>query len=358
MATDGMRDRLRGVERDLGVIKTSAKFRQLSQNGAINSAFMEADRIARKWLDRVKPFEESMEDSSLQCLAVYAEQIIAIIEGRVNGTSTNVASSLQQRTNEFRSKLNEITLDLLDAAGVLDAPERLSEVKASALSEIKYERMLAKEELEKLKDESTEKIRTDAKQALEEYELAKEKSNKIVVDQAEKQFVDASKKLRGSAHFWLYVTISILACLMLALFCFFYSPPEIIRHIEQAIEPGSKSAPIQVSVPLLVIAGAYFTAIRLALIGVLGVALAVSLRMMRAYYHMAEHNEHRLRVTKSISAFVAAIRTPEQKDLGLGKLVESVTDFGDSGMLSGQGESSTWPSIMLESITKNVGKSE
>jgi hypothetical protein len=80
--------------------------------------------------------------------------------------------------------------------------------------------------------------------------------------------------------------------------------------------------------------------------------------MARAYLHMIEHNRHKLRVTNSIESFVAAVRTKEQKDLVLSKLVESVTDFGDSGILSKQGDSATLPSVIFDSITKNVGKSE
>ena len=73
---------------------------------------------------------------------------------------------------------------------------------------------------------------------------------------------------------------------------------------------------------------------------------------------MMEHNEHQIRVTNSIEAFVAAVRTKERKDMVLGKLVESVTDFGDSGILGQQSEAMSLPSVVLEAITKNVGKVE
>ena len=133
-------------------------------------------------------------------------------------------------------------------------------------------------------------------------------------------------------------------------------PPPLIQYVVRALEPDSKAVPLPVSVPLLIAASAYFTSVRLALIGVLGVALAFSLRMTRAYLHMIEHNRHKLRVTNSIEAFVAAVRTDEQKDLVLSKLVESVTDFGDSGILDKDNEQPGIPSVMVETITKNVGK--
>ena len=82
------------------------------------------------------------------------------------------------------------------------------------------------------------------------------------------------------------------------------------------------------------------------------------MRMTRAYLHMIEHNQHKLRVTRSIEAFVAAVWEPGQKDLVLGKLIESVTDFGDSGILDKSDKPSTLPSVIFETMTKNVGKAD
>jgi hypothetical protein len=86
--------------------------------------------------------------------------------------------------------------------------------------------------------------------------------------------------------------------------------------------------------------------------------LAFSLRMTKAYLHMIEHHEHKSRVTNSIEGFVASVRTDEQKDLVLGKLVDSVTQFGDSGILDKEDEKSSGLSaVILEKVTKHNGKS-
>jgi hypothetical protein len=73
---------------------------------------------------------------------------------------------------------------------------------------------------------------------------------------------------------------------------------------------------------------------------------------------MIEHNQHNLRVTNSIEAFVAAVRTNEQKDLVLSKLVESVTEFGDSGIIGKEEKPSGLPYVIFEAMTKNVGKAD
>jgi hypothetical protein len=154
------------------------------------------------------------------------------------------------------------------------------------------------------------------------------------------------------------ITILLFGALLLLLICFTRNPPPLIHQIVESLKPGSIVVALPVSIPLLIAASAYYTSIRLALIGVLGIGLAFSLCMTKAYLHMIEHNQHKLRVTKSIEAFVAAVRTKEQKDLVLSKLVESVTEFGDSGILGNQGETSGLPSVIFEAMTKNVGKSE
>jgi hypothetical protein len=73
---------------------------------------------------------------------------------------------------------------------------------------------------------------------------------------------------------------------------------------------------------------------------------------------MTEYNRHRVRVTNSIEAFVAAFLTKEQQELVLSKLVDSVTQFGESGILGKPGEQSGLPSVIVDSITKNIGKGE
>ncbi len=69
-------------------------------------------------------------------------------------------------------------------------------------------------------------------------------------------------------------------------------------------------------------------------------------------------NTIKLRVTNSIEAFVAAVRTREQKDLVLGKLVESVTEFSDPGIISNQADHTALPSVIFEPLVKNFSKAE
>lgn len=154
------------------------------------------------------------------------------------------------------------------------------------------------------------------------------------------------------------LTVALFVALVVLLVCFLWHPPALVEAVVQALKPGSKAVTLPVSTPLLIAASAYFTSIRLALVGLVGVGLALSLRMMRAYLHLIEHNQHKLRVTNSIEAFVAAVRTREQKDLVLGKLVESVTEFSDPGITGGQTESAGLHSVIFEPLIRNFNKAD
>jgi len=201
------------------------------------------------------------------------------------------------------------------------------------------------------------------KKAQEVLESAYKTANKISVKAAQEQFEAAAQELSWNSRLWIVSSALFFSALVGFLLVQLWNPPTLVRQIVEALNPVPVGAPARqpissIPVPLLVTAGPFFTSIRLALVGILGIGLAFSLRMSRAYLHMSEHNRHKLRVTNSIEAFVAGVRTNEQKDLVLSKLVESVTQFGESGILANQGDSANLPSVILESITKNVGKSE
>jgi len=54
---------------------------------------------------------------------------------------------------------------------------------------------------------------------------------------------------------------------------------------------------------------------------------------------------------------IERIRTNEQKDLVLSKLVDSVTQFGDSGILEKESDQASGIApIFIDAVTKNFGK--
>lgn len=359
MASANMQVKFATLERDLGSVQSSQNFVRIRNDSSLLISWGEAQQIASQWLSRVKPLLAKMDDSSLHPLETFATAVVDIGDGRGLRPNEAIRDAIWRATSEFQPQMPLLAFRILEQAGILDfSEESLATWKIDAVATVGKSVESAKEEIAGIVSDAREALKATAVEAGKDFELAKERASRISVDSAERQFMDAEKVLSTKATIWASLTVVLFASLTLALAYLFNHPPALISSIEAALSPASKTGPPQVSVPLLLAASAYFTGLRLGLIGVLGIGLAFSLRMTRAYFHMVEHNQHKLRVTRSIEAFVAAVRTSEQKDLVLSKLVESVTEFGDSGILGKEDSPTGLPSVVFETMTKNFGKSE
>jgi hypothetical protein len=348
MVSSALVKRLETARRDLANVPNMPNFTQIKNSSALMESFSDAQKLASKWLAKIDlPKQAILDDSTLQPLVLFTERIAAIADGQERSPGESIFDALQRVTSGFRPALPELIYALLDASGVT----RLSD------EDFLEKRDAALREVEATGAEVSAVFRKTAKEAGEELEAAKTAARKISVKGAQDEFAAAAKTLSKRAAFWAGLTVVLFVLLVGVLCRLLLYPPPLIAAIVAALTPQPKQAALPVSVPLLVAASAYYTSIRLALIAVLGIALAFSLRMTRAYFHMIEHNQHKSRVTKSIEAFVASVRTDEQRDLVLGKLVDSVTQFGESGILGKESETSSLPSVMFEAVTKNVGKS-
>jgi hypothetical protein len=359
MASDALLKKLETAKKDLSNVPNNPTFRQISGNEEFKASFNDADKLARKWLDRAEPLLGKLEESSLQPLVNFAEKIVGIVDRDELRRDENVPNGMRRVMTEFRPAVPELVYGLLEASGITRfSDEDFPQKRIAALDDIIAARDKASDVLRGIAEVLGEDIRKTASDAVLDFENAKAAASKISVDAAQKQFDDAAKTLRRKAVAWTSISIALFGALIVLLLRFAWYPPPLISEVMNMLKPSSQQAVLPVSVPLLIAASAYFTSIRLALIGVLGIGMAFSLRMTRAYLQMIEHNHHKSRVTKSIEAFVASVRTAEQKDFVLGKLIDSVTMFGDSGILDKDGDksSSGLPSVFFDAITKNVTK--
>lgn len=95
----------------------------------------------------------------------------------------------------------------------------------------------------------------------------------------------------------------------------------------------------------------YLSVIRLGILGLISTIIGFSLKMLRANLHMHQHNLHRKRIANSMASFAESAMNSDQRDLILSQLVESVSNFGTSGMIGKDGDKS---GISIDSITKTV----
>jgi hypothetical protein len=348
MASAELRKRLENAKRDLDSIKASSRYRQATTAQGFEGEFQKSVGIALLKLKQAEPYIDTIDDVNLIPIANYLEKIPRAIESP--SSNQTQAQALIIARNGFITELPLVSYGIIEASGLLD-------VTGDAIR-------TSFDEGQKRIDERVRVAKEDIEQkAKDVLESAQRTADKISVKDAQDQFSEAGRELRRKSQICIVASAVFFFGLLGFLLWQLFHPPTLILQIVEALSPGTAAGTTRETVgsgpiPLLIAASAYFTSIRLAIVGILGIGLSFSLRMARAYLHMIEHNRHKLRVTNSIESFVAAVRTKEQKDLVLSKLVESVTDFGDSGILSKQGDSATLPSVIFDSITKNVGKSE
>lgn len=99
----------------------------------------------------------------------------------------------------------------------------------------------------------------------------------------------------------------------------------------------------------------YHTAIRVTGLTAVAAMSMFSLKVLRAHLHMREHNLHRKRLANSLGAFVESAVTPEQRDMILAHLVDSIASFGHSGLVSDSDDAVTPTKVAIDTITRTLG---
>lgn len=346
MASENMKHHLGQVSKDLISIQNSQQFRQASSNPAFAPEFARSVESWNQKFTQATEVLDNIDDMYLQPLAAFGDQIVNSINNSLPQNQTYVDAIRNVKNSFIPQQLSFVSYGIYEALGVFNLTEgQVKKWYEQGLANVNAKVESAKDEIQKKADEVLEGA----------YRTA----SKVSVKAAQDEFMGAARMSGKRSTVWLTLSVIFSVSLLLFLVWHLIYPPQLIREITESLKPasGGNTAATSVSVPLLVAGAAYFTSIRLAIAGVLGAALAFSIRMARAYLHMTEFNLHRIRVTNSIEAFVAAFHTNEQQDIALSKLVESITQFGDSGILAKPGEPpSSLPSVVVDSITKNVGK--
>jgi len=96
----------------------------------------------------------------------------------------------------------------------------------------------------------------------------------------------------------------------------------------------------------------YYSVIRAAIIGFVGTLMAFSLKILKSHLHMREHNLHRERIANSMAAFSESAMNKDQRDIILSKLVESVANFGNSGMINKDEDGNS--KVTIDNITRTL----
>ena len=216
-------------------------------------------------------------------------------------------TSIQTRLEELKQYWPSLVAAAVEARGFLE-DEGVKREYERTIESIREE---SKKAIQQVKEEATKTIE-EARTLAEQIESrARLTASGISVEEAQKQFREAQSGLDRREHVWTGVAAgSVLVFIAVAIYFTTVDLPKDWRW--EVI---------------------YHSAIRVTILAAVGTAAAYCLKILRAHLHMSEKNRHRQRIANSIAAFVDSARTPEQRDMILSQLVDSVVQFGNSGLV-------------------------
>lgn len=283
-------------------------------------------KVIEKNHEHVDPYTNSMVLSNLI-------QIKGILQALSKADSNGFANLKEHAKNQVGGLLNSIRefwphypAAAIERLGLLEIDDFIVKLASlgQELNEIK----------EKALDEVTETANKIVSDAVEKSDkiiaTARKTVTKISVKEAQEQFTEAALNNKFHVRIW----GAIASSMVLAFIGF------IIYLLFVDFSEGSTTKII------------YLSVIRLGILGLISSILHFSLKMLRANLHMQQHNLHRKRVANSMAVFVESAMSDEQRDIILSQLVQSVSIFGDSGLILSSKDGSN---ISIDPIIKMVG---
>ncbi len=244
----------------------------------------------------------------------------------------NFLSQFQAQFEEISRYWPNVITAAMEDRGFLE-DEGIKKEYNQAIEVMKQE---SENALTRVKEEANKTIE-EARTLAEEIEnRARRTASGISVEAAQEQFRLAQQDHNKRVKLWSWLSGGAILSFFVAavIFGFFIQP-----------EGETKSI-------------VYSSAVRITIVGALGGIIAFCLRILRAHMHLAQHNEHRQRVANSIEAFVESAITPEQRDLILAQLVDSIAHFGSSGILRKEDESIQVPKVVVDNLSRTITPSQ
>ena len=268
--------------------------------------------------------------STLSSIYQYMNNQCAIEEAATYAAEQqNFLNNFQAQFEAISSIWPNVIAAAVEARGFLEDGGIKKEF-AQAIESMKRE---SENNLAKVKEES-EKVIEEARTLAEDIEnRARRTASGISVEGAQEQFRLAQEDHDKQVKFWACFSGGSISLFIGAASAFWYL----------GLPEGDTKAML------------YLSAIRVTILGALGVIFAFCTRMLRAHMHMAQHNRHRQRIANSIAAFVESAVTPEQRDLILAHLVDSIAHFGSSGILRKEDESAHTSKLVVDNLSRTIG---
>jgi len=315
MATKSVVDQLTKVLDRLGAVDQEKLLRKSlgeeSLESELKPRLSELERI--KYL--VKTYASAVHDDFLRQMISAFDNIASDVESQSKRSSAEFLAQRQGFLTNLDTHLDEARkwLTYFVTAAVVERGFLEDEgIRQEYQRTVENLRQETSATLVTVKAEAEKAVR-EAKQLAEEIEArARRTATRVSVEEAQKQFGDATKELDAQVRRWGWRTTWSIVLLILTPIAFMkWDLPK----------DGTWTQ------------GVYHMLLRLLVLGAVAGISSFSIRVYRAQLHMIEKNRHRVRVANSTESFLNSALEPQQRDLILAKLVEAIVDFGDSGLI-------------------------
>ena len=287
-----------------------------------------------KKVDLVRQYGREIHDDQIQNILSILESIRDAIKQQADCSDEDYAARRQQFLNNVKANLEDlkqywapVVVAAVEARGFLD-DEDVRRQYERTIESIKKESETALQQVKEESNKTIEEARTLAKQIEERVRLT---ATGVSTKTVQEQFEEAQAALDKRVRVWAGLGIvGILGFLCVAIWF-------------ATMNPSTQGWQLF-----------YYGAIKISVLTVIATTTAFCLKMLRAHMHMSEKNRHRQRVANSMGAFVESAVTPEQRDLILSQLVESIVQFGHSGLVQREDDYAYRPKMTIDSITRTL----
>ena len=263
----------------------------------------------------------------LDAIGSEMKQQAARSDGEFVSNRSSFLDKIKRQLEELMQFWPPVTTAAFEARGFLD-DEGVRREYERTIESIKKESEIALQQVKEESNKTIEEARTLAKQI---EDRARFTAARISVEEAQKQFREAQTALDKQVKSWaIWGGLGVLSFLGVAIWFSTMSPSGQLWQV------------------------VYRSAIKVSVLTAIATMTAFCLRIFRAHLHMSEKNRHRQRVANSMEAFVQSAVTPEQRDLILSQLVESIVQFGHSGLVQREDDYAYRPKMTIDSINRTL----
>ena len=336
MASDGLKEQLKNLADGIVNIDKEKLLRaSLGEEAPLQEEFSPTLTKIQKKVDFALEYASEAHDQQVQNILGPLEGIRSEMEQQANHSNSDYVAHRPQFLANIDAQLEAlkeywppIVTAAVESRGFLE-DEGVRQEYERTIESIKSESENALRQVQEEARKTIEEARTLAEQIENRARLT---AAKISVEEAQEQFREAQAALDQRVKTWAVLGIvSILGFIGVAIYFATVELPDQWRW--QVI---------------------YHSAIRVSILTAIGTVAAFCLKILRAHLHMSEKNRHRQYVANSMGAFIESAVTPEQRDLILSQLVESVVQFGNSGLVQREDDNVYRPKMTIDSITRTL----